>query len=797
MNFSLYEIFTFKRPSPLSKIKEEVPKPDGSWAVGLPLWNHVDLDTKLPMIPAPPGKILFSRGKLGEPTSKTSDAADFILHDPYCREVSYEYDACHDKHLRQWFKNDENRKSLLKFGIINENRDVLCNLKQYNEYRRYLNRLHSDAVGKERERRESLAQEKCQIEKAQFNVKKEMLKLLKKEKFDMHKAQAMKKQNAITAKKKADCQRRLDRVEATYKAVMQRREEDKVRRKKKGEDYNRTIKEHIAQSIEVERLRKVETLRKNRSVAREAVRAEARKKKEKEEATAKEVQANWDRKVQCQLDKIEKQKLLTKQFTTYISIMAKKRSDELERRKAHLQAARERRFTSIYESFVGIREDGTQQELPTKEETRQSLIIAEAIKSALALDGITLTGAQIHAIRQTVDKLKEVGGYMTLAAARRAVERRGPLPDPLKTIIDDLLKDVINEYITRHTISWLINRMRELRAGMLERYIEAQPAMERETVVWKNLGRLKDLSAASMQTLNSEETLQIPGAIEVSSVMQHKENNKEKSISFGYVETEHMNLPPPDNLKSVVGRPPTPAPSMSEMANVVFHDPMPLIRGFAHAENCSMPLKKNIIASTERLLQKITELIMWRIDKEFPHITFSISFISALGKKFTTEEYKILTKVAKLVVTTILNVPLDCMRSRKLLPWVEELYSVVVAGFKFDSPFAIQAKKYSARPPKKIRFPPYKVHKSKIFSTYRRTDAPRRQFSPVRIPPDRPIHITPKAPSLEFKVKNLTPIEKELLSIRHMDMEELLCPTTERVVDQRRKPSASDVGDSS
>lgn len=40
-------------------------------------------------------------------------------------------------------------------GIITENKEVICSLKEYNQYRKYLKRLHLDAVTIENKRRVS------------------------------------------------------------------------------------------------------------------------------------------------------------------------------------------------------------------------------------------------------------------------------------------------------------------------------------------------------------------------------------------------------------------------------------------------------------------------------------------------------------------------------------------------------------------------------------------------------------------------------------------------------------------
>lgn len=63
-------LMTLRKPTELKKVIDSVPKP--SRAVpknGLPYWYRMGLESKLPVPKMPVGKIIFSRGKIGEDVS--------------------------------------------------------------------------------------------------------------------------------------------------------------------------------------------------------------------------------------------------------------------------------------------------------------------------------------------------------------------------------------------------------------------------------------------------------------------------------------------------------------------------------------------------------------------------------------------------------------------------------------------------------------------------------------------------------------------------------------------------------
>lgn len=61
---------TLRKPTDLKKVIDSIPKPVRSVPKnGLPMWYKLGLECKLPVPKMPFGKIVFSRGKVGEDVS--------------------------------------------------------------------------------------------------------------------------------------------------------------------------------------------------------------------------------------------------------------------------------------------------------------------------------------------------------------------------------------------------------------------------------------------------------------------------------------------------------------------------------------------------------------------------------------------------------------------------------------------------------------------------------------------------------------------------------------------------------
>ena len=73
-------LMTLRKPTELKKVIDSVPKPVRAVPKnGLPLWYKLGLESKLPVPKMPVGKVIFSRGKIGEDVSITEIILVYIL----------------------------------------------------------------------------------------------------------------------------------------------------------------------------------------------------------------------------------------------------------------------------------------------------------------------------------------------------------------------------------------------------------------------------------------------------------------------------------------------------------------------------------------------------------------------------------------------------------------------------------------------------------------------------------------------------------------------------------------------
>ncbi|KAI8125291.1 Fibrous sheath-interacting protein 2 [Lucilia cuprina] len=92
----------------------------------LPGWEHIPLNSKLPMLKCPGNQLKHLKHEF-----------DSSGHDRFP-----EYNPLHDSNLKTYYTNETNLKRLRENGEITLNNDVICNLKDFNEFRQQLHKSH-------------------------------------------------------------------------------------------------------------------------------------------------------------------------------------------------------------------------------------------------------------------------------------------------------------------------------------------------------------------------------------------------------------------------------------------------------------------------------------------------------------------------------------------------------------------------------------------------------------------------------------------------------------------------------
>lgn len=91
-----------------------------------------------------PNNISITRNKIGKTLLKRHQNG-FILHDPHMHESRFcvDYHRLQDPALRRYFKSGPVRERLESLGLVTKQNNVLCSTKEFAEYLRYLEVLHS------------------------------------------------------------------------------------------------------------------------------------------------------------------------------------------------------------------------------------------------------------------------------------------------------------------------------------------------------------------------------------------------------------------------------------------------------------------------------------------------------------------------------------------------------------------------------------------------------------------------------------------------------------------------------
>lgn len=139
-------LLMLRRKTNVSNLLDQVPKPKRAIPLnGPPDWYKLPLDSLIPIFDQPSGDLIFSRNNIGSEIF-VSGGAEFDLSDPYCQTVSFNYQPLHDRNLKKFYMQPRFIRRFKKLNMITNKNEVICTLKQFNEYRRFLKRLYLNQV---------------------------------------------------------------------------------------------------------------------------------------------------------------------------------------------------------------------------------------------------------------------------------------------------------------------------------------------------------------------------------------------------------------------------------------------------------------------------------------------------------------------------------------------------------------------------------------------------------------------------------------------------------------------------
>ncbi|XP_071478407.1 uncharacterized protein [Diadema antillarum] len=253
----------------------------------LPIWMlDTPMYSKLPMVPAPKGRIQLFTTSLCKKLHQQPDGLEF---DPVAAGLCCEYKSLHDPHLKSHYTRPVTYERLVKSGHITADGMVRCTLKEFNEYHQYLKSVRLEKLTQDRKRYMAMEKERMERERKQSIQKdvSERDRLIKESLFKQKKILDAERAK-LSRKLKVDCRKTMIRLldQRRMKQTMQKR------RRKANEEKHKAMR----MSIEVEdKLKKaiIQAKRNAREVRRTDRLTEWRK-KEKEEQERK-LEDQWNR----------------------------------------------------------------------------------------------------------------------------------------------------------------------------------------------------------------------------------------------------------------------------------------------------------------------------------------------------------------------------------------------------------------------------------------------------------------------------------------------------------------------
>ncbi|XP_034942796.1 stress response protein NST1 [Chelonus insularis] len=325
---------TLKMPTKLDKLMEKLPKPEGAVPnFGLPRWQIMSLDAKLPSVPAPKDAYHFSRRKIGQELFIQFKDAQFHLDDPYNYEIDVSYDSLHDKHLVNYFSKKNILKYLIQRGFVTKNLDAICTVKEYNMHRKYLKKLFSDKIKKEFKRqgdffidnkilRNAESQAQKDIERIKIQEQKQLLREKLLQNVMLSEKEKLKKQK-MKAKKDKE---RLEKIERNKREHLQQM-------KLKSKLHTENVKKKRLMMIRKYQNKLITNLLKR--AKREKIREKTIREKEFQEAERKRrnLEQKWQKKQQFQRQQIATEKFLSEYALERRKIAIKKYNKKMSKNK--------------------------------------------------------------------------------------------------------------------------------------------------------------------------------------------------------------------------------------------------------------------------------------------------------------------------------------------------------------------------------------------------------------------------------------------------------------------------------
>ncbi|KAL0279616.1 UNVERIFIED_CONTAM: hypothetical protein PYX00_001131 [Menopon gallinae] len=449
------ELLPVRIPTKREKLIRKIPLPAGSYPPnGLPIWERLYLDCPLPMLGAPPDALVFARQQIGQKLWKTGEEQEFILYDPQGYEVQFSYENVHDPHLTNYYQGREIRGFLLSRGEASADGWSICTLKRFNQYRKYLRRVHLSLVHKELEYQDALQYELHMIK---------MYKQIMDETMEQTERKAM-MEEAGAANREALRDYHMNRIKRLLKNIRdkerrvrklyKRRAREQELRIKKGQrlQAEQELKKKI--SDELNRRKKIATLRRWHESDEKRMKFLRKIAEDKARQKAEKVRQRWHR-------KIDNQRMMFAAQDEHLELHANIRKENIELRNKYAEKIRQKQLEQFQElQKVQLRKKAVAKR--RKEETRMSVAVMEAWLGILKTeyDFDTEEYRVKKSLNSTMAELlsQDTEGpnrYSIITMARNRIQREQTIPLQVSFAIEMILETSIELWASKRIRSFL------------------------------------------------------------------------------------------------------------------------------------------------------------------------------------------------------------------------------------------------------------------------------------------------------------------------------------------------------
>ncbi|CAF4796752.1 unnamed protein product [Pieris macdunnoughi] len=540
-------LMTLRKPTELKKVIDSIPKPVRAVPKnGLPMWYRLGLENKLPVPKMPKGRIIFSRGKIGEDVrrlglGKDGPTPSFDLTDPYCNNVSYDYVPVHDPHLAHHFAQKPARNRMKHLGYCTKDGRAVCSLKDFNQYRKYLYNQFMDRIHLEMKKLDERAKDDLTLKRVEVDVARRLQVFTKAERAREHLERVAQEHADEWAEKKRLAKEQEKKVQARMNYLAEYNKKQRQERALRAAEKQNRIKQRVQAAAEMELRRKITMVRQWRANEKKRLNRLKQERDEKQKKQDDQANNKWEMRVNAQNLKIQEEALLLKIYTEDMNAAAMRRvrKAEVYAFNTDLELARIR--LANWKQMHGGTAKAANLVRKMGAEFEKSKRGAKGMSPELAQE--LATEAMNAAVSTDGDRL------MTLGQARAWMDLVTVLPPAPIRILDEMLESAVMEFARR-------------RVNLLLRDIERMVKSRAAVIFFQNY------RPAPKKRRSKVSRWSIHVATELARQFIHGKGG----IGFGSVVNIPNETTTDFEMKSVKDRPPTPVPSKTKLAEVTFSD---------------------------------------------------------------------------------------------------------------------------------------------------------------------------------------------------------------------------------